>query len=189
MSRRLPADLARRIRLVILDVDGVLTDNGVYIGQAADGQTLELKRFNILDGLGIKMLRWGGIPVILVSGRESPASKLRADELEIECYQEAGGRKLPTVRRLLEQNGLAWEEVAFVGDDLADLPVLQRVGLPVAVANAVAEVRAAARWQTQRPGGEGAVREFAEALLQARGEWAGLVEEYRRAREEGEEDA
>lgn len=183
MHRRLPQELARRIRLVALDVDGVLTDNGVYVGRTAGGEAVELKKFDITDGLGIRMLVDAGLAVALVSGRESEATRLRAAELGIESYQDSGARKLPALEKLIARHGVAWEDVAFVGDDLADLPALARVGLPVAVANAVPEVKALARWQTQRRGGGGAVREFAEALLRARGEWSRLVEAYRRARE------
>jgi len=173
---------------VVLDVDGVLTDNGVYIGQTAGGEAVELKRFSILDGLGIKMLKESGLVVAVISGRESAATRIRAEELGIECHQDAGAAKLPALRDLMRRHGIDWADVAFVGDDLADLPVFRRVGVPVAVANAVAEIRALACWQTERRGGDGAVREFAEALLQARGRWAGLVEAYARDREGSHEE-
>lgn len=183
MARRLASALARRVRLVAFDVDGVLTDAGVYIGEAADGTAVELKRFDIVDGLGLKLLDAAGLHVALVSGRESRATALRAQELGIECFQDPDGHKMAAMHALLERHGVAWEEAAFMGDDLPDLALLRRVGLPVAVGNAVPEVRAVARWVTTRPGGRGAVREFAETLLAARGEWAGLVERYRRERE------
>lgn len=176
--------LARRIRVVVLDVDGVLTDNGVYLGRSDGGETLELKRFHIMDGLAIRMLVWAGLRVVLVSGRKSAATEVRARELGVECLQE-GSRKMPVVVRILGQEGADWPELAMVADDLADLPVMRRAGLPVAVANAAPEISAEALWRTTRPGGDGAVREFAEALLHARGEWDGLVEAYRRSREEG----
>jgi 3-deoxy-D-manno-octulosonate 8-phosphate phosphatase (KDO 8-P phosphatase) len=187
MADRIPAALARRVRVVILDVDGVLTDNGVYMGATIAGERLELKRFHIMDGLGIKMLQWAGLHVFLVSGRESPATTLRAGELGVECRQVAGGFKVPTVAAILEEVAAEWDELAMVGDDLADLPVMARAGLPVAVPNAAAELRAQARWVTARSGGNGAVRDFAEALLQARGQWVTLVDAYRRSREEGGE--
>src|SRR5690606_14844560 len=115
--------------------------------------------------------------VAIVTGRESGSVAMRAEELRIaECHQDATAAKLPILRGLVDRLGLEWEEVAFVGDDLADLPVLRRVGLPVTVANAVPEVKALARWSSRRRGGDGAVREFAEALLHARGEWAARVE-------------
>jgi 3-deoxy-D-manno-octulosonate 8-phosphate phosphatase (KDO 8-P phosphatase) len=176
-------DVAQAIRLVVLDVDGVLTDGGIYVGAQPGGETLELKRFDIQDGLGVKMLGWAGIEVAIVSGRVSEATTRRAAELGIaECHQDPGAAKLPVVRALLEARDVGWDETAMVGDDLADLPVLERVGLPVAVANAVPEVHAVSRWTTSASGGAGAVREFARALLMARGEWEGLVQEYCDAR-------
>ena len=174
----LDATTARRLKLVGLDVDGVLTDNGIYLGTVGD-HPVELKRFHIQDGLGVRMLRSAGLAVVWVSGRESAATALRARELEVdELIQDPTARKLPAFERLLERRQLEWEECAFVGDDLADLPVLARVGLPVAVANAVAEVRSAARVVTTVPGGQGAVREVAELILKARGEWQGLLTKY-----------
>lgn len=186
MADRLAPAAARAVRVVVLDVDGVLTDNGLYLG-AVDGERVELKRFHIMDGLGVKMMQWAGLRVVLVSGRKSPATALRAGELEVESRQVAGGFKVPVVERILEESGVDWASLAMVADDLADLPVLTRAGLPVAVANAAPEVRAEAAWVTTAPGGYGAVREFAEALLEARGEWAGLVHAYRRSRDEGGE--
>ena len=188
-SQRIPEELARQVRVVILDVDGVLTDNGVLIGQTAGGERVELKKFDIMDGLGIKMLQWAGLRVVLVSGRESPATTLRARELGVECQQVAGGFKLALVQSILEEEGADWSQLAAVADDLADLPIVARAGLAVAVPDAAAEVRAEAAWVTGRPGGSGAVRDFAEALLTARGQWADLVRAYRRSREEGGEVA
>jgi 3-deoxy-D-manno-octulosonate 8-phosphate phosphatase (KDO 8-P phosphatase) len=169
----------------MLDVDGVLTDGGIYLGATDRGERVEMKRFEITDGLGIRLLREAGIEVAIITGRESAAVQLRAEELGIrECHQDRSATKLPIALRLLESLGLDWDEAAFVGDDLPDLPVLRRVGLPVAVGNAVAEVRAIACWTARRQGGAGAVREFAEALLTARGEWVQRVEGYLREREE-----
>jgi 3-deoxy-D-manno-octulosonate 8-phosphate phosphatase (KDO 8-P phosphatase) len=177
--------VAQNVRVVVLDVDGVLTDNGVYIGADKDDGRVELKRFHIMDGLGIKMLQWAGLKVVLVSGRQSPATTLRAGELGVECRQADGGFKLALVESVLEESGADWSELAAVGDDLPDLGILERAALPVAVANAAAEVRARAAWVTAREGGSGAVREFAAALLRARGQWAELVQAYQRSREEG----
>ena len=170
--------LARRIKLVMLDVDGVLTDNGVYIGATAGGEAVELKKFNILDGLGIKMLQWGGLRVALVSGRQSVASQLRADELKIECHMSPSGEKIEAATDVIERAGVSWDEVACVCDDLADIPLMKRAGLPVAVANGIPEIKALAKWVTRERGGDGAVREFAEELLKARGDWIRLVDEY-----------
>jgi 3-deoxy-D-manno-octulosonate 8-phosphate phosphatase (KDO 8-P phosphatase) len=174
---------AARVRAVVLDVDGVLTDGGIWLGATADGQPLEMKRFEITDQLGIKMLEWAGIRVAFVSGRVSAANRLRAEELGVEWAEGPGGHKLEAVSAFLERHGLEWQELACVCDDLADMSILTRAGLPVAVANAVAEVKAVAVWRTSRPGGAGAVREFAEALLKARGAWNDLVEDYCRQRD------
>jgi len=164
---------------VIFDVDGVLTDSGVWLGELPGGGAVELKRFDIRDGLGLKMLEWAGLEVALVSGRVSAATALRARELGIEeCHQDAGARKLPIVEELLARKGVAWEEVAMLADDLPDLSVFRRVGLPAAVANAVPEIAELACWQTSLRGGEGAAREFCDALLEARGKRAVVVERY-----------
>jgi 3-deoxy-D-manno-octulosonate 8-phosphate phosphatase (KDO 8-P phosphatase) len=175
---RLSAQLAKRIRLVGVDVDGVMTDGGVYIGLVAN-HPLEFKRFNILDGLAVKLMRTVGLSVVLISGRESEASQARAKELDVdELHEVAPQRKLATLNDVLRRRGLSLAECAYVGDDLADLPVLRNVALPIAVPNAVPEVRAAARIVTRARGGEGAVREVAELLLKARGEWPGMLEQY-----------
>jgi len=170
--------LAGRIRLLALDVDGVLTDNAIFIGPV-NGERVELKRFDIQDGLGQVLLRTAGIPVVWLSGRHSEATALRASELRVdELLQVPGPRKLQALDELLARRGIAWEDVAYVGDDLADLQVLDRVGLPMAVANAVAEVKAVASYVTRATGGHGAVREVIEVLLQARGLWPDLLRRY-----------
>lgn len=175
---RIPASIAQNIRLVVLDVDGVLTDGGIYMGATASGTTVELKRFEITDGLGIKMMDRAGLHVVLVSGRTSAANRVRAEELDVPFHEGQGGFKLEIVERLQDLHGVTWVETACVCDDLADLPIFRRAGLAVAVANAVPEVLAKAYAVTSRRGGQGAVREFAEALLRARGEWAALVAAY-----------
>jgi 3-deoxy-D-manno-octulosonate 8-phosphate phosphatase (KDO 8-P phosphatase) len=140
---------------------------------------VELKRFDIQDGLGLRLLRDAGLSVAFVSGRVSPATTLRAQELGIEeVHQDAGAKKLPLVRGIMARLGAEWSEVAMVGDDLPDLPVMRKAGLPVAVRNAVPEVRDAAVWRTRRKGGRGAGRDFAHALLAARGDWDRVVEAY-----------
>jgi len=182
----IPAELARRVRLLVLDVDGVLTDGGIYLGATGSGERVELKRFDIQDGLGIRLVQEAGITVAIVTGRESHSVRLRAEELGIvECHQDPSAAKLRIMTGLLERLGIGWEETAFVGDDLPDLAILRRVGLPAAVGNATSDARACALWHGTRHGGHGAVREFAEALLTARGEWAERVEAYVRDREAG----
>lgn len=180
----IPGTLAGAIRLVVLDVDGVFTDAGVYLGRLASGETVELKRFDIQDGLGIKLLRHAGIDVAVVSGRISEATSARMLELGVsELHQDPQARKLPVVERLRAARGLSWGEIAAVGDDLPDLPLLRRAGLPVAVANAVPEVLGIARWTTSLPGGRGAIREFARALLEAQGRWEEVLSTYLAERE------
>jgi 3-deoxy-D-manno-octulosonate 8-phosphate phosphatase (KDO 8-P phosphatase) len=177
-SNTLDEDSARRVRLVGLDVDGVLTDGGIYLG-AVDGTPLEFKRYEIQDGLGIHFLRKAGIRVAIVTGRVSDSVRLRAAELDIEdVAQDSYARKLPAFRRILERHGIADAEAAFVGDDFPDLAVMRIVGLPVAVANAVPEIASIAKLRLTRHGGHGAVREFAEILLRARGEWTSVTDAY-----------
>ncbi|MGH7502942.1 MAG: KdsC family phosphatase [Longimicrobiales bacterium] len=183
MKPVLDAALARRIRMVALDVDGVLTDGGLYVGATADGTPVELKRFDITDQLGIKMLGWAGIEVILVTGRPSNASRLRAHELGIGYFEGPGGYKVAVLERVTQERSIGWDQTACVCDDLADVPILRKAGLAVAVANAVPEVRATAHWTTTRTGGNGAVREFAETLLRSRGEWNTRVAQYYQERE------
>ena len=176
-------DLARRIKLVGLDVDGVLTDGGIYLGDV-NGARREFKRFDILDGLGIKMLQLAGIEVAIITGRVSDAVALRAKELAItDVVQDVHARKLPALRKLLAAKGIEERDVAFVGDDLPDLAVLRVVGLPAVVANCTADV-AQLGIRLTRKGGHGAIREFAELLLRARGDWDALVEAYVKSRSE-----
>ena len=172
------AAVARQIKLVALDVDGVLTDGGIYVG-ATDGRPLEFKRYDIHDGLGIYLLQRAGIRVAIVTGRVSDSVRLRAAELHIDdVAQIPSAQKLPALNGIIERHGISVSEVAFVGDDFPDLAVLRVVGLSVAPANAVAEVRHECAHVLSRHGGAGAVREFAEALLRARGEWEPVWQEY-----------
>lgn len=183
----LDPDVARTIRLVGFDVDGVLTDGGIYLG-AVDGTPLEFKRYDIQDGLGIHFLRKAGIRVAILTGRVSDSVRLRAAELEVDdLAQDASAFKLPAFRRILARHDLSSEEAAFVGDDFPDVALLRVVGLPVAVGNAVPEVRRLCRLHLTRHGGRGAVREFAEIFLKARGEWDALWEAYVAERSVGQE--
>lgn len=172
-------DVALEVRFVVLDADGVLTDGGIYVLDGVDGRPFQLRRFHVQDGLAVKMLERAGIEVAIVSGRDSPALRERARELGIrEIHQVAPAEKVDTVGSMLESRGLEWSQVACMADDLADLALMRRVALPAAVPNGVDEVRAEATWISDRSGGEGAVREFTESLLKARGQWDDLVREY-----------
>ncbi|GAC1515418.1 MAG: HAD hydrolase family protein [Gemmatimonadaceae bacterium] len=178
-------ELARSIRIVGLDVDGVMTDGGIYLGDTG-GIRSEFKRYDVQDGLGLYLLRAAGIRLAIVTGRVSESVRLRALELDIDdVVQDPSARKLPAFTSLLAGHGVTLAESAFVGDDLPDLPVLRSVGMPVAVGNAVAEVRAACTVQLQRHGGRGALREFAELLLRARGDWDRVADDYVRERSQG----
>lgn len=162
------------IRAVILDVDGVLTDGGIIIGD--DGA--ETKRFHTHDGAGIKYLLRSGIQVALLSGRRCEAVERRARELGIAHIRQGAKDKLPAYEELLTELGLPDEAVCYVGDDLTDIPVLRRAGVAVAVASARPEVRAVADEVTEAPGGQGAVRELAERLLKAQGKWETILARY-----------
>lgn len=169
---------AHRIKLIGLDVDGVITNDAIYLGLVA-GERVELKQFDIQDGLAMGLARRMGFVVAWVSGRYSEATSLRAAELRIdEVIQDRGARKVPAMTEMLRRRGIGWEEVAFLGDDLADLPVLRRVGLPLAVANGVEEVKRLAVHTTQAKGGSGAVREAVELILKAQGRWDEAVRVY-----------
>jgi 3-deoxy-D-manno-octulosonate 8-phosphate phosphatase (KDO 8-P phosphatase) len=180
---RIDVARARAIRVLGLDVDGVLTDGGIYLGAARPAEAasapFELKRYDIQDGLGIRLLRDAGIEIVIITGRVSESVAMRARELgAVACIQDPHARKLSALRTALADLHCSLDECAFIGDDLPDLSVLRAVGLPVAVGNAVPEVRRTALLQLQARGGHGAVREFAEALLTARGEWTDRVEAY-----------
>jgi 3-deoxy-D-manno-octulosonate 8-phosphate phosphatase (KDO 8-P phosphatase) len=175
--------------LLLLDVDGVLTDGRLYIGEAdlGDGRAaaVEAKAFHIHDGHGMKMAARGGLQVGWVSSRYSPVTSRRARELGVALLAQPAPdekpppAKLDVVRGMAKQVGVGLDEICFVGDDLVDLPVLRAVGLPAAVADAVTEVRAAADYVTRQPGGHGAVREMIELVLKAKGLWNDLLERYR----------
>jgi 3-deoxy-D-manno-octulosonate 8-phosphate phosphatase (KDO 8-P phosphatase) len=170
--------VARSIRIVGIDVDGVLTDGGIYLG-AVDGAALEFKRYDIHDGLGIYFLRQAGLKVAVITGRVSESVRLRCTELGVdELVQDPRVLKLPAFHGILRRLGITPAEAAFIGDDFPDMSVLRTVALSVAVANAVPEVRDACQVRLTRSGGRGAVREFAELLLRGRGEWETLCERY-----------
>ena len=160
-------EFARPIRLLLSDVDGVLTDGSITIDNAG----IESKTFHVRDGLGIKLWQRSGFHFGLLTARNSQIVKLRAAELGIEIVRQGFAEKLPIAREIFQQLGVDPTQVCYIGDDLHDLPVLHEVGLPVAVADAVSEVRDAAKWITNSPGGRGAVRELIERLLKAKGRW------------------
>ena len=159
---------ARGVRLAIFDVDGVMTDGTLYIGAAGEA----FKAFNILDGQGVKMLQAGGVAAAIISGRASEAVTRRAAELGIAHVVQGCADKAGAFEKLRGELGLEAAACAFMGDDLPDLPVMQRCGFAVAVANAVEAVKQSAHYVTRASGGRGAVREFCEMVLAARGQLA-----------------
>jgi 3-deoxy-D-manno-octulosonate 8-phosphate phosphatase (KDO 8-P phosphatase) len=176
MATRIPAALRTRfarVKILLCDVDGVLTDASVFIGGAQ-----EVKRFDILDGLGLVLLRRAGLKTGWVSSRPSAATKLRADELKIDFLVQQKEGKVAAVESLLARAGLSWAEVCYVGDDIVDLGVLTRAGVAVGVANGVAETKAVAHYVTKAGGGHGAVREVAELILKAQNKWTRLIADY-----------
>jgi len=162
---------AQAIRLLILDVDGVLTDGRLYF----DAQGEPLKVFHVRDGHGIKMAQRAGIEVALLSGRRSEAAFHRATELGIDRFFQGLRDKLAAMKEIEAALQIRLQEVAVVGDELVDLPIMARAGLAVAVADAVPEVLAAAHWVTTNPGGRGAVREVCDLLLKAQGKWEEII--------------
>lgn len=163
-----------KIQLLALDVDGVLTDGTLVIN--ADGS--ETKFFNSLDGHGIKLWQRVGLKVAIISGRASAPTDRRAEQLKIEYVFQDCHNKLPVAEQLLEKLGLLPENMAFIGDDLTDMPVMRYAGLAVTVANAVDEVKQCADYITTHPGGSGAVREAIEYILKNSGRWQELMKRY-----------
>ena len=173
MTEKLKANLAN-IKLLVLDVDGVLTDGTVAIN--ADGS--DSKFFNSLDGHGIRMWQRAGLKVAFLSGRVSEATTCRAEELGVDYVFLDCHNKLAVVEKLIEQLGLSADQLACVGDDLPDLPIMRYAGFGAAVANAVDEVKQYADYVTTRQGGSGAVREVVEYILKNTGKWQQLMKRY-----------
>ena len=165
---------AQGVRVAFFDVDGVLTDGGIYF--SGEGETL--KRFNTLDGLGLKLLQRAGITPAVITGRDSRPLRDRLDALGVTHAHFGTEEKLTAAQQTLAELGLDWSQAAAIGDDWPDLPVLRRCTFSAAPPNAHVEVRASVRYVTQAAGGQGAVREFCDVLLLASGRYASLLEAY-----------
>lgn len=165
---------AKKIKLLLLDVDGVLTDGHLYYGNSGE----EMKAFNIQDGLGIKLLQQGNVQVGIITGRVSALLQRRADELGISPVVQGREDKLTALNELLQTMDISLDEIAFMGDDLPDLAVIRRVGLGITPANGSATLAQQAHWQTTRRGGDGAVREVAEMILGAQGSLDSILAAY-----------
>ena len=163
----------RAVKLLLTDVDGVMTDGSVFI--TGDG---EFKQFSIQDGLGLVLLRRAGVKVGWISARPSAITTRRAEELKIDFLSQKKESKVIAAEEILAAAGVNWSEVCFVGDDVVDLCLLKRAGVAVAVANAIEEVKAAAHYVTQAPGGHGGVREVVTMILKAQNKWAPLLRQF-----------
>lgn len=168
------ARAALPIELILADVDGVLTDGGIIF----DNEGIESKRFHIRDGLGIKLWQRAGGRFGIVTGRNSHVVSLRASELGVDLVRQGTEQKLAAVREIAGNLGLSLEQVCYLGDDLPDLAAVKAVGLGVAVADGAAEVRAAAKYVTTLAGGQGAVREVIELILNAQRRWDDVIQQY-----------
>ena len=165
---------ASRVEMVIFDVDGVLTDGSLYLGD--DGQ--EYKAFNSKDGHGMKMLRETGVEIAIITGRTSQVVATRMESLGIRHVYQGQIDKLPAYQELINKLNLTHEQIAYVGDDIVDLPIMKHVGLAIAVQDAHKLVKQHAHWQTVADGGRGAAREVCELLMEARGTLQGMLERY-----------
>jgi 3-deoxy-D-manno-octulosonate 8-phosphate phosphatase (KDO 8-P phosphatase) len=161
------------VRLLLCDVDGVLTNGSIFINQDS-----ETKQFSIQDGLGLRLLQRSGVKIGWASNRPSPVTARRAAELKIDFLHQKDGNKVEAAEAILKEAGVTWAETCFVGDDLVDLGALRRAGVAVAVANGIAEARALADYVTRARGGHGAVREVVTLILKAQKKWSKLVREY-----------
>ncbi len=164
-----------RIELLLLDVDGVLTDGRIIY----DDQGRQIKEFNAKDGLGIRLLMDFGIQVGIITGRTSDALLHRCHDLGISLLYQDVRDKVTALNAVLEITGISYEHTAFMGDDLPDIPVMKRVGIPIAVSDAHEDVKLTARLVTKKKGGHGAVREISDGILKAKGLWPGVVNRFR----------
>ena len=170
---------AAKIKVVLMDVDGTITDGGVTLLSQPDGSALEIKTFDAHDGQGMTLGRTAGLRMGVITGRESPALRRRMKEMSVEFVYEKQPQKIAAFEEILKRAGVSEDEVAYLGDDLPDLTVMKRVGLAVAVGNAVEEVKRAAHYTTVRAGGKGAARELIELILKSKGIWEEMIDKAR----------
>ncbi len=169
---------AARVKLLLMDVDGVLTDGHLINVPGADGKMYETKMFDSQDGIALQWLSWHGIQTGVISGRVSPATEERAKQVKMTYVYQGHIEKIPILEEIQKASGVAFDEIAYAGDDLTDIVVMRRVGLAIAPANARAEVKRAAHHVTAGAGGAGAIREVCEMLLKAQGKWAEILRKY-----------
>lgn len=171
-------ELASRIKLLLMDVDGVLTNGKLFNVPDAAGKMVETKGFDSQDGIALQWLSWKGIRTGVISGRESPATEERARQVKMTYVYQGHIEKVPILEEILRDARIDASQVAYVGDDLTDVVIMRRVGLAIAPANAREEVKQAAHFVTRASGGEGAVREVVELLMKAQGLWAEILRHY-----------
>jgi len=169
---------ARRVELILMDVDGVLTDGRILLLPDGRGSMHEVKAFDVQDGVGITFIHRAGLRSGIITGRTSESVIARAKELKMEIVEQGSWNKLETYRKVRQRVVLDDSQIAFIGDDLQDLPILRRVGFAVGVANAVPEVKQVCHLITERRGGRGAVREALEFILRTQGKWDTIMERY-----------
>jgi len=162
---------AAKIKLLLMDVDGVLTDGTLWNVPTADGGVFETKGFDSQDGIGLQWLSWYGIKTGVISGRVSPATEVRAKQCKMSYIYQGHIEKIPILEEILADAQIDPESVAYVGDDFTDVVIMRRVGFGIATANARDEVKAAAHWVTPNRGGQGAVRDVVQLILTAQGHW------------------
>jgi 3-deoxy-D-manno-octulosonate 8-phosphate phosphatase (KDO 8-P phosphatase) len=169
---------AAKIKMLLMDVDGVLTNGRLYNVPDPAGKMVETKGFDSQDGIGLQWLSWKGIKTGVISGRVSPATAERARQCKMAYVYQGHIEKVPILEEILADAKIDSSEVAYVGDDLTDVVIMKRVGLAIATANARPEVKKAAHHVTAAPGGEGAIREVVELLLRAQGQWGDILRHY-----------
>lgn len=170
---------AAQIKVLLMDVDGTMTDGSVALLSQPDGSALEIKTFDAHDGQGLTLAHSAGIRTGCITGRESPALLRRANEMKMEFVYMKQPTKIPAYEEILRKTGVPESAVAYVGDDLPDLPVMRRVGLAVAVGDAVPEVKKAAHFTTKAAAGKGAIREAIELIIKSKGIWEEMIEKAR----------
>ncbi len=167
-----------RVKLLLMDVDGVLTDGRLFNVPAPDGSMFETKGFDSQDGIALQWLAWHDIGTGVISGRVSPATAERARQVKMRYVYQGHIEKIPILEEIARESGIALDQMAYAGDDLTDIVVMRRVGLAIATANAREEVKRAAHYITTATGGRGAIREVCERLLQAKGLWTAILKKY-----------
>jgi 3-deoxy-D-manno-octulosonate 8-phosphate phosphatase (KDO 8-P phosphatase) len=173
-----PEDRARRIKVIIFDVDGVLTDGQIFVIPDANGKGIESKGFAAHDGLGISLARLGGLRVGIITKRQSQTVAIRANDLKLEFIYQGQAHKLSAMNEIIVKAGIALDQLAYVGDDIVDLPILRVCGLAIATANAREQVKSACHYITPNPGGQGAGRDAIDFILTAQGTLNRVIEEY-----------